>query len=99
MSRYNFFSLLDWFSGYNQIQISLEDQDKTTSTFPWGTFTYKVLPFWLCNVLATFQREIFGIFLDLLDDFLEIFIDDITLYGDEFETTLVNIEKVLERCV
>jgi len=50
-------------------------------------------------VLATFQREIFGIFLDLLDDFLEIFIDDITLYGDEFETTLVNIEKVLERCV
>ena len=36
----NFFSFLDGFSGYNQIQIALEDQDKTTFTFPWGTFAY-----------------------------------------------------------
>eukprot|EP00253_Pinus_taeda_P023418 PITA_23418 len=37
----NFFSFLDGFSGYNQIQISLEDQDKTTLTCPWGTFAYQ----------------------------------------------------------
>jgi len=35
-----YFSLLDGFSGYNQIQVALEDQDKTTFTFPWGTFAY-----------------------------------------------------------
>jgi len=49
-----FFSFLDGFSGYNQIQISLEDQDKTTFTCPWGTFAYRVLPFGLCNASTTF---------------------------------------------
>ena len=49
----NFFSFLDGFSGYNQIQISLEDQDKTTFTCPWGTFAYRVFPFRLCNAPAT----------------------------------------------
>eukprot|EP00253_Pinus_taeda_P005467 PITA_05467 len=37
----NFFSFLDGFSGYNQIQIAPEDQDKTTFTCPWGTFAYR----------------------------------------------------------
>ena len=35
-----FFSFLDGFSGYNQIQIAPEDQDRTTFTSPWGTFAY-----------------------------------------------------------
>jgi hypothetical protein len=41
-----YFSFLDGFNGYNQIQISPEDQD-TTFTCPSGTFSYKVLPFGL----------------------------------------------------
>lgn len=49
-----FFSFLDGFSGYNQIQISREDWDKTTFTYPSGTFTYMVLHFGLCNARATF---------------------------------------------
>ena len=49
-----FFSFLDGFSGYNQIQINPKDQDKTTFTCTWGTFAYRVLPFGLCNTLATF---------------------------------------------
>jgi len=48
------FSLLHGFSGYNQVQIAPKDQDKTTLTFPWRTFTYRVLPFGLFNSLATF---------------------------------------------
>ncbi len=48
---------------------------------------------------TTFQREILRIFYDLLNDCLEIFMDDFTPYKDAFETTLVNLEKVLERCV
>jgi len=91
-----FFSFLDGFSGYNEIQISLEIQDKMTFTCPWGTFTYKVLPFGICNALETFQMEILGILLDLLNNCLEIFMDDFTPYGDSFETTLVNLEKVLQ---
>ena len=56
------FSFLDGFSSYNQIQISLEDQDKTIFTCPWGTFSYRVLPFSIYNGPSTFQREILGIF-------------------------------------
>ena len=40
LARKKFFSFLDGFSGYNQIQIAPEDHDKTTFTFPWGTFAY-----------------------------------------------------------
>lgn len=47
-------SFLDGFSVYNQIQITSEDEDKTTFTFPRGNFAYIVLPFGLCNALATF---------------------------------------------
>ena len=59
------FSFFGGFSGYNQIQISPEDQDKTTFTFPWGTFTYRVLPFGLCNAPTTFQRDVLNIIKEL----------------------------------
>jgi hypothetical protein len=40
LARKKFFSFLDGFNGYNQIQIALEDQEKTTFTCPWGTYAY-----------------------------------------------------------
>jgi hypothetical protein len=49
-----YFSFLDVFNGYNQIQITPQDQDKTTFTNPWGKFFYKVLPFGFCNAPTTF---------------------------------------------
>jgi hypothetical protein len=48
------FSFMDGFSGYNQIQIKPKDQHKTTFICPWGTFTYRKMPFGLKNVRATF---------------------------------------------
>jgi len=94
-----FFSFLDGFSGYNQIKIAPQDQDKTTFTSPWGTFAYRVLPFGLCNAPTTFQRAVIGIFSDMLNDSLEIFMDDFTPYGVTFEDALQNLEKVLKRCI
>ena len=49
------FSFMDGFSKYNQIQIKLEDQHKTTFICPWGTFAYKKMPSGLKNVGETFQ--------------------------------------------
>lgn len=46
---------------------------------------------------ATFRREILGIFSDLVDDSVEIYMDDFTPYEDSFEEGLVNLEKVLQR--
>ena len=64
------------YSGYNQISIALEDQEKTTFTCPYGTFTFKRMPFGLCNALATFQRCMVSIFSDLVEEPREIFMDD-----------------------
>ena len=89
---------MDGFSGYNQIQVAPEDQDKTTFTYPWGTFAYRVLPFRLCNTPATFQRVVLGIFSDLIHTYVEVYMDDFTVYGDSFEEALENLEKVLIRC-
>ena len=48
-------SLLDSYSGYNQIIVHEDDRDKTTFTTPWGTFHYAKMPFGLKNIGATFQ--------------------------------------------
>jgi len=52
----------------------------------------------MLSALATFQREILGIFSDLLNHCIEIFMNEFAPYGDAFET-IVNLEKVLERFV
>ena len=49
-------SLLDGYSGYNQILVHKKDEDKTAFTTPCGTFQYAKMPFGLKNVGATFQR-------------------------------------------
>ena len=59
------YSLMDGFSGYNQINIAPEDQHKTTFICPWGTFAYKKLPFGLKNASATFQRAMSYAFHDI----------------------------------
>ncbi|XP_073137953.1 uncharacterized protein [Henckelia pumila] len=56
LAGYEFYCFLDGYSGYNQIVIAPEDQDKTTFTCPYGTFAYRRMPFGLCKALATFQR-------------------------------------------
>ena len=91
-----FFSFLHGFSGYNQIQIAPEDQDKNTFTCSWGTFAYRVFPFGLCNAPATFKRVILSIFSDLINEGLEFYMDDFTPYRTDFDQDLSNMEKVLE---
>jgi len=49
-------SLLDGYSGYNQILVHEDDRDKTAFTTPWGTFHYAKMSFGLKNAGATFQR-------------------------------------------
>ena len=65
---------------------------------PMGNLFIQVLPFGLCNAPATFHKPILGIFSDLVDDSVEIYMDEFTPYGNSFEEGLVNLEKVLERC-
>ena len=49
-----YYCLLYCYSSYNQLEIAMNDQDKTTFICPFGTFAYKRMPFGLCNAPATF---------------------------------------------
>ena len=98
VAGHEFYCFLDGYSGYNQIEIALEDQEKTTFTCPFGTFAFRKMPFGLCNAPGTFQRCMMGIFSDMIEIILEIFMDDFSVFGDSFESCLENLRKVLERC-
>ncbi|XP_019248493.1 PREDICTED: uncharacterized protein LOC109227753, partial [Nicotiana attenuata] len=93
-----FYCFLDGYSGYNQILIAPEDQEKTTFTCPYGTFAFSRMPFGLCNAPATFQRCMMAIFTDMEEDILEVFMDDFSVVGDSFDECLVNLDRVLARC-
>ena len=92
------FSFFDGYSGYNQIAIAPEDQEKTTFTCPYGTFAFRRMSFGLCNAHATLQRCMMSIFSDLVEEVMEIFMDDFTVYGSSFDQCLKNLETVLQRC-
>ncbi|KAH9297013.1 hypothetical protein KI387_028695, partial [Taxus chinensis] len=62
------FSLLDGYSGYNQVMVKEEDQFKTTFTTKWGTYAYRKIPFGLSNARATFQRAMDMAFKDLINN-------------------------------
>ena len=55
-ARHQLLSFMDAFSGYNQIRMHKADQDKTSFVTSQGLFCYKVMPFGLKNVGATYQR-------------------------------------------
>ncbi|CAN6441168.1 unnamed protein product [Victoria cruziana] len=56
------------------------------------------MPFGLCNAPGTFQRCMLSIFADMLDDTMEVFMDNFSIYGSSFEDCLQKLEKVLIRC-
>ncbi|KAJ4717067.1 Retrovirus-related Pol polyprotein [Melia azedarach] len=98
VAGHEFYCFLDGYSGYNQIEIAPEDQEKTTFTCPFGTFAYRRMPFGLCNAPATFQRCMLSIFSDMVERFLEVFMDDFSVFGDSFDDCLSKLQKVLIRC-
>nr|GFC43728.1 reverse transcriptase domain-containing protein [Tanacetum cinerariifolium] len=93
-----YYCFLDGFLGYFQIPIDPKDQEKTTFTFPYGTFAYKRTPFGLCNAPGTFQRCMMAIFHDMIEKTMEVFMDDFSIFGNSFSTCLTNLEKMLKRC-
>lgn len=68
---------LDGYSRYNQISKASKDQQKITFICPYGTYAFKRMSFGLCNALATFQRCIMSIFIDMVEDTIDVFTYDL----------------------
>ena len=99
LAGHEYYCFLDGYSGYNQIAIAPEDQEKTTFTCPYGTFAFRRMPFGLCNAPATFQRCMMAIFSDMIEKTIEVFMDDFYVFGSTYNVCLENLSKALGRCV
>ncbi|GJT83363.1 reverse transcriptase domain-containing protein [Tanacetum coccineum] len=93
-----YYCFLNGFSGYFQIPIDPKDQEKTTFTCLYGMFSYRRMPFGLCNAPGTFQRCMMAIFHDMIKKIMEVFMDDFSVFGNSFKTCLSHLDKMLKRC-
>nr|GEU66730.1 reverse transcriptase domain-containing protein [Tanacetum cinerariifolium] len=93
-----YYCFLDGFSGYFQIPIDPQDQEKNTFTCPYGMFAYRRMPFGLYNAPGTFQRCMMDIFHDMIEKTMEVFMDDFSVFGNSFGTCLSHLDKMLKRC-
>ncbi|GKB18363.1 reverse transcriptase domain-containing protein [Tanacetum coccineum] len=93
-----YYCFLDGFSRYFQIPIDPKNQEKTTFTCPYGTFSYRRMPFGLCNAPGTFQRCMMAIFHDMIEETMEVFMDDFSIFRDSFSLCLSYLDKMLKRC-
>ena len=95
LAGHSHFFFLDGYSRYNWISKALENQEKTTFTCPYGTFPFRRMSFGLCNAPTTLQRCMMSMFSDLVEEAMEIFMDDFSVYGSNFMNGLKNLETVL----
>jgi hypothetical protein len=91
-------SLLDGFSGYNQVLMSPSYQLKTTFHTPWGTYAYRKMDFGLINVMATFQRGMDIAFHGLLNQLVVVYLDDVIIFSKNKKDHLSHLRVALERC-
>ena len=91
-------SLLDGFSGFNQILLHPNDQDKTSFITPWGTFKYVKMSFGLKNAGTTFQRAMDIAFAKEIYDFLVIYLDDLTAFSKSDQEHLEHLRHVFLIC-
>jgi hypothetical protein len=91
-------SMIDGFSGYNQISVFPEDRENTCFTTPWGTFMYVKIPFRLMNAGADFQRAMDIAFIGEKDKFIVIYLADITVFSQSDKEHYHHLKKVFLKC-
>ena len=84
-------------SRYWQVEVGEEDREKTTFCIPNGLYEFKVMPFGLCNGLATFQRLMDLVLAGLQMSHCLVYVDDVIVMGRSFQEHLHNLQMVFER--
>nr|XP_009792388.1 PREDICTED: uncharacterized protein LOC104239453 [Nicotiana sylvestris] len=94
---YEAMSFMDGSSGYNQIRMAPKDEELTAFRTPKGIYCYKVMPFGLKNVGATYQRAMQNIFDDILHKNVECYVDDLVVKSRKRGDHLQDLRMVFER--
>jgi hypothetical protein len=88
---------MDHYNNYNQIKMTEEDKENTTFISEWGVYAYNVMYFRLCNAFASFQKIVTKTFKPYLNKFMQVFLDDFSVYGDK-KNHLKQLHKCLKEC-
>lgn len=91
-----FFTMLDLASGYWQVPIKEQDKEKTAFSTGYGLYEFNVLPFDLCNDLATFQRTINKVLANQLWKTCLAYLDDIIVFSRTSEEHLRDLREIFQ---
>ncbi|GKV26048.1 hypothetical protein SLEP1_g35410 [Rubroshorea leprosula] len=86
-------SLLDAYSGYHQVPMAPEDEEKTSSYAGDEIYCYVMMPFGLKNAGATYQKMVTIVFRAQIGRNLEVYIDDIVVKSLKAENHLTDLEE------
>ena len=89
-------SFMDAFSGYNQIRIDGADQEKTSFVTSQDLFCYKVMPFGLKNVGATYQRLVNHIFRPQIGRNVEFYVNDMLVKSQDEGKHLDDLQEMFD---
>jgi hypothetical protein len=89
------FSKIDLRSGYHQLRIRPSDIPKTTFITKYGLYEFTIMSFGLMNAPAYFMYLMNSVFIDYLDKFVVVFIDDILIYSQNEQEHEEHLRKVL----
>ena len=92
------FSFLDGFSGYNQVLVQESNRYKTAFTTKWGNYSYGKMPFGLTNAGATFQKAMEMAFGSMMERFVLVYLDDITVYSKIAADHFDHLRRVFIKC-
>ena len=97
LNKAKVFTKLDLKNRYHLVRMTEEDEEKTAFRTRFGLYYWRVIPFGLCNVPATFQSMMDSILHDLLDNTVIVYLDDILIYSDNVEEHTLLVQEVLSR--
>ena len=96
MVGHKLLTFMDAFSGYNQIQMAEEDQEKIAFITSQGLYCYRVMPFGLKNVGAMYQRLVNQMFSKQIERNVEVYMDNMLVKREEEDDHLDNLKEMFD---
>ena len=95
-SGHELLTFMDAFSGYNQIRMASEDEEKTAFITNRGLYCYRIMPFGLKNAGATYQRLVNKIFKEQIGRNMEVYVDDMLVKSKSSRNHVADLEEIFD---